>query len=61
MWVLDWLEMDFLFHPNLVGLVNETNTRMRTTVVLVNGEHNDLKDDLEEQVNSTWDAINNGS
>ncbi|KAJ1378730.1 Ulp1 protease family, C-terminal catalytic domain [Sesbania bispinosa] len=47
LWVLQWMAMDFAFQPNVHGLVNENVVRIKTTLTLLLGSHNELRKNLE--------------
>ncbi|KAJ1400732.1 Ulp1 protease family, C-terminal catalytic domain [Sesbania bispinosa] len=47
LWVLQWMAMDFAFQPNVHGLMKENLVRIKTTMTLLLGSHNELRKNLE--------------
>ncbi|KAJ1421052.1 Ulp1 protease family, carboxy-terminal domain protein [Sesbania bispinosa] len=46
-WVLEWMAMEYAFHPNVDGVMNENKVRMKTALTLLLGSHNELRKNLE--------------
>ncbi|KAJ1413783.1 hypothetical protein SESBI_19275 [Sesbania bispinosa] len=56
-WVMDWMNMEHCFQPNLHGKLNENAVRMRLALELITGDHNEIKTKLQEKVDIFCRAI----
>ncbi|WJX13366.1 hypothetical protein P8452_03761 [Trifolium repens] len=55
-WVIDWIDMDQCFTPNLQG---ENMVRVKTAAILVLGLYNDMWTYIEEEAKNFWELIAN--
>ncbi|MCI05261.1 Ulp1 protease family carboxy-terminal domain protein [Trifolium medium] len=58
-WVIDWIDMDQCFTPNLQGELKENIVRVKTAANLVLGLYNDMWTFIEEEAKSLWGLIAN--
>ncbi|KAK2382560.1 hypothetical protein QL285_070086 [Trifolium repens] len=58
-WVIDWMDMDQCFTPNIQGELKENMIRVKTASNLVLGVYNDLWDFIEEEAKNFWELISN--
>ncbi|KAK2409346.1 ubiquitin-specific protease ESD4 [Trifolium repens] len=58
-WVIDWLDMDQTFTPNIQGELKENMIRVKTAANLVFGLYNDMWTFIEEEANNFWALISN--
>ncbi|KAK2353508.1 ubiquitin-specific protease ESD4 [Trifolium repens] len=58
-WVIDWMDMDQCFTPNIQGELKENMIRVKTASNLVLGVYNDLWDFIEEEAKNFWALISN--
>lgn len=56
-WLMDWIDMDCTFTPNLHGELHENIVRVKTAAYLLLGLHNELRDHLVDQSQAFWDMI----
>ncbi|KAK2368808.1 ubiquitin-specific protease ESD4 [Trifolium repens] len=56
-WVIDWIDMDQCFTPNLQGELKENFVRVKTSAILVLGLYNDMWTFIEEEAKNFWALI----
>ncbi|KAK7255260.1 hypothetical protein RIF29_28667 [Crotalaria pallida] len=58
LWVVDWMEMDDSFQPNLIGVLKEVHVRVKTPLALVMGPYNLFKRQTEAYALAKWNELN---
>ncbi|KAJ1378119.1 Ulp1 protease family, carboxy-terminal domain protein [Sesbania bispinosa] len=56
LWVLDWMAMDYTFQPNVHGVINENKVRMKTTMSLLLGTHNEVRKNLKAKAENYYQS-----
>ncbi|WJX61833.1 hypothetical protein P8452_46886 [Trifolium repens] len=56
--VIDWLDRDQTFTPNIQGELKENMIRVKTAAILVLGLYNDMWTFIEEEAKNFWALIN---
>ncbi|KAK2401310.1 ubiquitin-specific protease ESD4 [Trifolium repens] len=56
-WVIDWIDMDQCFTPNMQGELKENMVRVKTAAILVLGLQNDMWTFIEEESKTFWDLL----
>ncbi|KAK7257120.1 hypothetical protein RIF29_30852 [Crotalaria pallida] len=57
-WVVDWMEMDDSFQPNLIGVLKDIHVRVKTPLALVMGPYNLFKRQTEAYALEKWNEFN---
>ncbi|XP_057419418.1 uncharacterized protein LOC130713650 [Lotus japonicus] len=55
--VLDWLDMEHMFKPNVSGMQHERLVRMRVAMDLLTGTHNEVWPSLQKKVEEYWSTV----